>query len=256
MFWLLLATGFTGALTFVYVGHLVKQWLWATPLIQAHFSPKGGCTDAIVRELAAAHREVLVLAYGFTSRPIAQALVDAKLRGAHVEVVLDHSNEIDAHSDIHFLIEQGIVPLIDSHHSIAHNKVMLIDDQTIVTGSFNFTQHAESSNAENLLVLKHYHDLAILYRHDFELHKAHARAAEIKVSPATAEEKLAKEREHQGWHAHGHVASDPPASVEGAVLGNLRKAAALGLSIKSADGAEEKHGHPHEKKGPPPARAA
>jgi hypothetical protein len=43
--------------------------------------PHGGCTDVIVRELRAAKHAVRVLAYRFTSRPIAQALVDAKLRG-------------------------------------------------------------------------------------------------------------------------------------------------------------------------------
>ena len=35
-----------------------------------------------------------------------------------------------------------------------HNKIMLIDGDTIITGSFNFTKAAEESNAENLLVLR------------------------------------------------------------------------------------------------------
>src|SRR5262245_56900921 len=119
---LLVATGFTGALTLVY---LVRQLmaLIRTPFsVTAHFSPGGGCTDAIVREITAAKHEILVLAYGFTSRPIAQALVDAKFRGVQVEIILDHSNEKDAHSDLHFLLEQKLPPLIDSHHAIAHNK--------------------------------------------------------------------------------------------------------------------------------------
>ena len=92
---LLLATGFTGALTLAWLVRLV--WARVRPPLFAyvHFSPHGGCTDVVVKEVGLARREVLLLAYGFTSRPIAQALVEAKLRGVHVEVVLDHSNEGD-----------------------------------------------------------------------------------------------------------------------------------------------------------------
>src|SRR5262249_7784928 len=156
-------TGFTGALTAVWLARLALHRLHPPLTVNPHFSPGGGCTDVIVREIAAARREVLVLAYGFTSRPIAQALVDAKLRGVTVEVVLDHSNEPDAHSDLPFLLEQGLVPLIDSHHAIAHNKVIVLDGKSVLTGSFNFTQHAETHNAENLVVINGHPDLAHAY---------------------------------------------------------------------------------------------
>lgn len=180
---LLLATGFTGALTCLYLARLVYHAFRAPPSVEAYFSPKGGCTDAIVREIGHARREILVLAYSFTSRPIAQALVDSKLRGVHVEIVLDHSNEHDAYSDLHFFKEQGLVAVIDPHHAIAHNKVMVIDGRTLLTGSFNFTHHAEQDNAENLLVIKGHPELVHAYRQNFTTHKAHARAAEPKVEP-------------------------------------------------------------------------
>ena len=47
---------------------------------------------------------MFVLAYSFTSKPIAQALVEAKKRGAHVEIVLDRSNEHDTYSELAFLL--------------------------------------------------------------------------------------------------------------------------------------------------------
>lgn len=182
---LLIATGFTGALTLLYLARLAHRSFYPPQGLSVHFSPAGGCTDAVVREIAAARQEILVLAYGFTSRPISQALVDAKLRGVDVEIILDHSNEKDAHSDLHFLLEQKLTPVIDAHHAIAHNKVMLIDGRTIVTGSFNFTSHAESHNAENLVIIKGYPELASAYRHDFQHHKAHARAVETGHEAAT-----------------------------------------------------------------------
>jgi phosphatidylserine/phosphatidylglycerophosphate/cardiolipin synthase-like enzyme len=186
---LLIATGFTGAWTLLYLWRLLCRRLHTPESLSVHFSPAGGCTDAVVREIVAARQEVLVLAYGFTSRPITQALVDAKMRGVEVDIVLDHSNEKDAHSDLHFLLEQKLVPLIDAHHAIAHNKVMLIDGKTLVTGSFNFTQAAESHNAENLVILKGRPDLVSTYRHDFNHHKAHSRAVETGGAEKEHEEK-------------------------------------------------------------------
>jgi phosphatidylserine/phosphatidylglycerophosphate/cardiolipin synthase-like enzyme len=46
------------------------------PQIAVHFSPHGGCTDAVVRELDAAKESVLVQAYEFTSASIAKALME------------------------------------------------------------------------------------------------------------------------------------------------------------------------------------
>jgi phosphatidylserine/phosphatidylglycerophosphate/cardiolipin synthase-like enzyme len=186
MTWLLIATGFTGAYTVLFLGRELHRRFATPPSVNVHFSPKGGCTEAIVRELQAARHEILVLAYSFTNKPIAQALVDAKLRGVHVDIVLDHSNEKEEHTDLHFFLEQGLVPLIDSHHAIAHNKVMILDSRTVLTGSFNFTNQAENENAENMLVIKGHPELASAYRKDFSTHKGHARAAETKARPAEA----------------------------------------------------------------------
>ena len=154
MDWLLLATGFTGGLTLVFLVRGVYRRLVTPASITAYHSPKGGCTDALVRELRQARREVLVQAYSFTSKPVAQALIDAKARGVRVEILLDKSNEQETYTELSHFVQQGLTPLIDAHHAIAHNKVMLLDGHTIITGSFNFTQAGERRNAENLLVIE------------------------------------------------------------------------------------------------------
>jgi phosphatidylserine/phosphatidylglycerophosphate/cardiolipin synthase-like enzyme len=183
---MLLATGFTGALTLLFVGRILHRRLATPPSVDVHFSPKGGCTDAVVHELKGARREILVLAYSFTSKSIAQALVDAKLRGVHVDIVLDHSNEKEEYTDLHFFLEQGLTPLVDPHHAIAHNKVMVLDSRTVITGSFNFTHQAEIENAENLLIIKGHPELVSAYRKDFAGHKGHARQPDVKARPAKA----------------------------------------------------------------------
>jgi phosphatidylserine/phosphatidylglycerophosphate/cardiolipin synthase-like enzyme len=143
--------------------------------VAVYFSPNGGATEAVVRELAAAKTQILVQAYAFTSVPIAHALVDAHKRGVKILAVLDKSNQTDRYSAATFLTNAGITTLIDDQHAIAHSKVMVIDSATIITGSFNFTKVAEERNAENLLVIKDAYELVRIYETNIATHAAHAR---------------------------------------------------------------------------------
>jgi phosphatidylserine/phosphatidylglycerophosphate/cardiolipin synthase-like enzyme len=184
MTWILLATGFTGAWTLLFLVRHVYRHFGGVPSIAVYFSPKGGCTDAVVREIRAARREVLVLAYSFSSKPIAQALVDAKVRGVRVDILLDKSNEQEVYSDLKFFQEQGLEPRIDAQHAIAHNKVMLIDRRTLITGSFNFTHQAEAENSENLLVVKGHPEVVGLYQQNFAAHRSHSQVSGKKAVQA------------------------------------------------------------------------
>ena len=142
--------------------------------IAVYFSPNGGATDAVVRELNAAKTQVLMQAYSFTSAPIAKAVVEAHKRGVKILAVVDKSNETDKYSAATFLTNAGIPPLIDDQHAIAHNKVMVIDSTTILTGSFNFTKAAEEKNAENLLVIKDASELVQAYEANIHMHAGHS----------------------------------------------------------------------------------
>jgi phosphatidylserine/phosphatidylglycerophosphate/cardiolipin synthase-like enzyme len=97
---------------------------------------------------------VLVQAYSFTSAPIAKALLDAHKRGVQVQVILDKSQRTEKYSSADFLANQGVLTMIDATHAIAHNKVIVIDGETVLTGSFNFTKAAQEKNAENLLIIR------------------------------------------------------------------------------------------------------
>jgi len=154
------------------VGHAVDLILRDAPA-SVYFSPDGGATQAIVREIDRATLDVRVQAYSFTSAPIAKALVDAHKRGVSVEVILDRSQRTEKYSGATFLANSRIPVYIESAHAIAHNKVMIIDGQTVITGPFNFTKAAEERNAENLLVLRS-KELAKIYTENWEKHKEHS----------------------------------------------------------------------------------
>ena len=143
------------------------------PVIQVFFSPRGGCTEAAVQAIEAARSSILVQAYSFTSAPIAEALVKAHRRGVKVQVLLDKSQRSEKYSSATFVANAGIAALIDAKHAIAHNKVIVIDGDTVITGSFNFTKAAEESNAENMLVIKDA-NLAAAYTANWHRHEAHA----------------------------------------------------------------------------------
>jgi phosphatidylserine/phosphatidylglycerophosphate/cardiolipin synthase-like enzyme len=141
--------------------------------VEVFFSPKGGAQDAVVREIGKAKTSILVQAFNFNNRAIAQALVEAKKRGVAVAAILDKSNRTDKASVAPMLSSAGIPVMIDAMHAVAHNKVMVIDAETVITGSFNFTRGAEENNAENLLVIRS-KEMAKLYSGEWAAHKQHA----------------------------------------------------------------------------------
>jgi len=75
---------------------------------EVYFSPNGGCTDAVVRELVKAQNNVLVQAYSFTSYKMAKALFDAHKRGIKVEIILDRSQVVFQYAPIRLLIQKGL----------------------------------------------------------------------------------------------------------------------------------------------------
>lgn len=89
-------------------------------------------------------------------------------------VVLDKSQRRNRYSVADSLVRHGIRTLIDDAHRINHNKVMVIDQQTVITGSFNFTKSAELYNAENLLLLED-RGLAQRYANNWKIHARHSK---------------------------------------------------------------------------------
>src|SRR5262249_37264341 len=170
--------------------------------VAVYFSPNGGATDAVVREINAAKVQVVMQAYSFTSAPIAKALVEAHKRGVKILAVLDKSNETDRYSAATFLTHVGIQPLIDDQHAIAHNKVMVIDSMTIITGSFNFTKAAEEKNAENMLVMKEAPELVKEYEANIRLHAGHAHPSGRQASAASPAVPTVQEGSHGTIHGN------------------------------------------------------
>ena len=142
-------------------------------VLGVYFTPPAGAAQAIVQAVDASRQEVLVQAYGFTHNAIAQSLLRAHARGVRVQVLLDAKSD-KTNRYVIDLLERAQVPLRgDGRHAIAHNKLMVIDASVVITGSFNFTNSAETRNAENFLILRSA-ALAERYKQEWAIHWAHA----------------------------------------------------------------------------------
>jgi len=126
-------------------------------------------------QLVAVKQTILVQAYSFTAEPIAKALLEAHKRGVKVQVILDKSQKSERYTSATFLANSEIPTFIDAAHAIAHNKVMVLDGKTVITGSYNFTKAAEEKNAENLLIIQSV-ELAKIYSENWNQHLKHSEA--------------------------------------------------------------------------------
>jgi phosphatidylserine/phosphatidylglycerophosphate/cardiolipin synthase-like enzyme len=144
------------------------------PNVSAHFSPQGGCTNAVVDEIASARRTVEVESRTLTSARIADALAAAARRGVHVTVLLDAAQASEHREQVRYLVGERIPVMLDARHGLADNRLILIDNHTLLTGSFDFSDIAEQGNAANLLILRDQPQIQSLYEDNFRSHLAHA----------------------------------------------------------------------------------
>jgi len=147
---------------------------------QVAFSPSGGCTELIQDYIGSAKATIYMQAYGFTSKPISDALVAAQNRGVAVTILLDKSNLTEKSSkmlEVQQTTSNGKVSVfIDAKHAIAHNKVIIVDKIKVQTGSFNYTEAAEKNNAENCIIISD-PDNAAIYLKNWQAHRDHSTVA-------------------------------------------------------------------------------
>ena len=106
----------------------------------------------------------------------------AHKRGVNVQAIFDKSQETEKYTAATFLKNNGIPAYIDGNHSIAHNKIMIIDKKNVITGSFNFTKAAEDKNAENVLIISS-EELAKVYLDNWQRHREHSETYARQAGP-------------------------------------------------------------------------
>jgi len=147
--------------------------------VQVAFTPWDNAEGMIVGAIGRAKHQILVQAFSFTSRVLANALIAAKKRGVDVQVIADREQTFSGESSrIPELARAGIPVTLEVRYQSAHNKVMVMDagasDAAVITGSYNWTYAAQYKNAENVLLLRDSPDIANAYATNWSRHHAEA----------------------------------------------------------------------------------
>ncbi|WP_225639296.1 phospholipase D family nuclease [Candidatus Profftia sp. (ex Adelges kitamiensis)] len=135
--------------------------------VEVGFSPGKTAKQIVIMAIEEAKNSIDISAYSFTSKPIALALVDAKERGVNVRVVADKKLNGGKYTAITYLAHHHVPVKLNDKYAIMHNKFIIIDNNSVETGSFNYTQNAVSRNAENVIYLRNRPDIAKKYLQEF-----------------------------------------------------------------------------------------
>jgi phosphatidylserine/phosphatidylglycerophosphate/cardiolipin synthase-like enzyme len=133
----------------------------------AHFCHEEDCTGLIIAELSKAEKEVVFAAYTFTHPSLATQLILNAHNNLAVRGVIEKQNINGRYSQYSALVEQGLDIRADRNSALMHHKFFVIDNSTVITGSFNPTKNADRRNDDNLVIIKN-KETALLYRKEFE----------------------------------------------------------------------------------------
>lgn len=142
--------------------------------VQILFAAEDPVTQAIVEEINRAQRSVHFMAFSFTENDIGDPLLSRKDDGIVIEGVFENRGSTSSSSELPKFFCAGLDVRQDGNPYALHHKVIIVDEETVITGSFNFSGNAINVNDENLLIIKDA-DLARLYMAEFERVQAKAR---------------------------------------------------------------------------------
>ncbi len=135
--------------------------------IEVLFSPNGEVASRIVQQISAAQRSIHIMAYTLTLDAISEAVIERAAAGLQVRVVVDAGQAESQGSDVERLQQSGVEVILDGNPRKMHHKVIVVDEQTVITGSYNFSQSAEQFNDENVLIISDA-EVARLFLAEFE----------------------------------------------------------------------------------------
>jgi phosphatidylserine/phosphatidylglycerophosphate/cardiolipin synthase-like enzyme len=122
--------------------------------INAYFSPDNDVEDLIVKRIKKAKKSIYFMAFSFTSDPIGEAMIEGFKKGVKIEGLFEKNGSESKDSEYKkFLVEKIPVKTDRNKHNM-HHKVIIIDEELVITGSYNFSKNASKRNDENILMIE------------------------------------------------------------------------------------------------------
>lgn len=122
-------------------------------LVEACFAPEDKCADQLIVLIRQAQQNIRFMAFSFTHPGISKAVIDRAKTGVLVQGIFETRGSETETSELARMKRQKLDVWQDGNPYTLHHKVFILDDKTVVIGSFNFTDNADQSNDENMLVI-------------------------------------------------------------------------------------------------------
>ncbi|MFQ5421538.1 MAG: phospholipase D-like domain-containing protein, partial [Anaerolineae bacterium] len=125
--------------------------------IENYFGPEKDIAPIIARTVARAQEVILFMAFSFTDERVGEAILGRADAGVSVQGVFETAGSESQYSYYPFMRDAGLPNLEvrqDSNPFIMHHKVIIIDWNTVILGSFNFSESANRRNDENILIIQ------------------------------------------------------------------------------------------------------
>lgn len=119
---------------------------------EVYFSPGDDCADAIIREIENVSHTIDICVFTISDNRISQAIINAQNQGIQIRIITDNDKVFDKGSDIFIMKDHGIKVKTDHSRHHMHDKFAIFDNQSVITGSFNWTVSASLYNQENLII--------------------------------------------------------------------------------------------------------
>jgi phosphatidylserine/phosphatidylglycerophosphate/cardiolipin synthase-like enzyme len=140
--------------------------------VEVAFTPGDDVSGLIAKRIDRSRESVRMQAYLFTDRHIASALFAAMRRGVNVEIVGDAAQQEAGGLPLLAPLQRaGAHVYLNTSHAASHNKIVILDGTTVITGSYNFTQAAQTRNAENVVVISGNRAITGRFVENFEYHR-------------------------------------------------------------------------------------
>ena len=132
-----------------------------------YFCPVHHCEAQVLKQVQEANRSIDLLSFTFTSKPLQAALIEAKGRGVNIRF-LQEKRQAHLSSIEEALAEAGAAVRFDGNSYTMHGKVWILDNTTLILGSYNPTKAGTTKNDENLVILTRYSGLVEDFNEEFD----------------------------------------------------------------------------------------
>ena len=121
--------------------------------LEVYFSPDDHVARRIAALLRAANSSIYFLAYSFTANDFGDIIRQKAQDGLKVAGVMDESQiRLDTGTEYDAFVRDALPVYPDGNAGLMHHKVIIIDNEIVITGSYNFTASAERTNDENVVI--------------------------------------------------------------------------------------------------------